>query len=459
MNQVLRIAVLDDEISISDNMCEFLSSNGYECEPFVKPIDLVNSLSNGTSFDIIFTDLKMPEMDGLEFIKKVKALGRIVLPKFVLMSGHIGKDQMNSFYDFGADEVVCKPFDLDDIIIIINLLSQSGAEVNENKNTFLNVAIDDFIHTSENKYDVFIKVNNKIICLAQKGQALTIIRLEQLKKRAVESIYLKKDDYMKYVDMQFALTEVAQKSKLSEAKKSQLIKNLIDCVSKSALLCANPTKNINRALAFFEANAVGMVQNQKIFDILNKIKSENSDLLEKNSLLAILSSAVVQTWGWTSPKIQSRIIVSALLCDIGMKELPHLYHKKRFEFSAEDLKDYESHPMRSCKILESIPGIAEEIIEVARQHHENDAGRGFPLKISKKGLHPFSRVVIVVAEFLEKYGAPGQNTDIEKILSDLLKQKNFFSPQTIKGLYLVLDVQLPIELAKLEMPDKTTFLM
>ncbi len=457
MGALKRIAIIDDEHDIAFNMCEYLQSIGYECDFYTDSQALIKAVALN-DYKIIFSDLRMPLLDGIEVFKKCQQLQLDVMPKFVMMSGFLDKSLIQSYYQLGFEEVVSKPFDLDDIIIIINFLLGHGDEFVELDNNYISVSIDDFILSSQNKYNLYVKVANKIVCLAQRDQPLSILRLEQLKLKSVEFIYLKKEDYLKYVDMQFALTEVAQKSKLSSIKKSRLAKNLVESVSKSSIMTNYGTENIKRAMKFFEANTLGMIENEKIFSLLNQLYTENSSISEKNSLIAILAVAIIHTWGWSSAKIQARVIMASMLADIGLRELPDLVYKKRIDFSASDAKNFESHPIRSAKILESINNFSPEVIEIIKQHHENDSGHGFPFQLAKRKLHPLSRVLIVVTEFVEQMSVQKKDDTALKVLTTLLLQKHAYSEQIIKSLYLALELPLPVHLAKLDLPNKTTFL-
>ena len=122
-------------------------------------------------------------------------------------------------------------------------------------------------------------------------------------------------------------------------------------------------------------------------DIIHLIMYSSNAQAERTSLQSVLTSATAHSWGWNNPKLQSKIIMAGLFCDIGMRELPHLLTKKRFDYESSDVHDFESHPDRSAKILESIPGIPAEVIIIARQHHENDIGKGFPYRMNRVFCH------------------------------------------------------------------------
>ena len=79
---------------------------------------------------------------------------------------------------------------------------------------------------------------------------------------------------------------------------------------------------------------------------------------------------------------------------------------------------------------------------VARQHHEHDNGKGFPYRLKKDQLHPISRIVHVVSDFLDLILADVNNLNLEKNLEVLVDQRIIYAEQVIKALYVVLNVEI-----------------
>jgi response regulator RpfG family c-di-GMP phosphodiesterase len=449
-----KIAIVDDESELAETMNEFLNSNGFEAVFFTNPNKLLEFMKS-EELAMIFSDMKMPEKTGIDLFQSICSLNLPRRPRFVLMSGHIDNSEYKGIYDLGVDEIVSKPFDLNDITTVANLFLENGITEASADTSFYSISIMDFINSSNNSFDVFLKIDSKFICVAQKGQPLTRVRIEQLHKKGLESIYLRQEDFLKYSDFQLRLTEPASMTKLDVIKRKKLISHFIDIVAQSSLIAENKSPTIEKAMSNLEGLTFAFSMNSNIYDCLEKMKKSGNLSAERSTLQAVLASAVANSWGWTNSKIQAKIIMSALFCDIGLRELPHLQTKRRFDFELKDIQDYESHTERSAKILQAIPGIPPEIVTVARQHHESDNGNGFPFRLKKDQLHPISRIVHVVSDFLDLALADLDHLDVKKNLDLLVDQRIIYAEQVIKGLYLVLGKEVHPKLSSLLMPDKT----
>lgn len=91
MNNAARIFVVDDEFVISWSVGRILSSKGFAAHAFTDPHEALKTAA-GEPPDLLITDVRMPEMSGIELAIKVQA----VCPdcKVLLMSGHASTDEL-----------------------------------------------------------------------------------------------------------------------------------------------------------------------------------------------------------------------------------------------------------------------------------------------------------------------------------------------------------------------------
>lgn len=116
------VLVIDDDKDLLDTTALLLQASGYEAIAANSAQLAINMISdrsqknNGTpNLDAIFVDWKMPEMDGLDFLRAIRASEFAQLP-IVLMSGAVTRDELIDAAKNGADAVLVKPFSKEDLV-------------------------------------------------------------------------------------------------------------------------------------------------------------------------------------------------------------------------------------------------------------------------------------------------------------------------------------------------------
>jgi DNA-binding NtrC family response regulator len=125
-----KILVIDDERSIRNTMKDILGFEGYTVELAENGIEGLE-LINNNDFDIIFCDIKMPEMDGIEVLEKIME----VKPEstVVIISGHGNIENAVESIKKGAYDFIEKPLDLNRILITIRNAGDKTTLVKETK--------------------------------------------------------------------------------------------------------------------------------------------------------------------------------------------------------------------------------------------------------------------------------------------------------------------------------------
>ncbi len=108
----LSILVLDDEKIFRDEIKEFLETDGFSVHSAAKPSEAFDILKE-IEIDILILDLKLPEMDGLEVLQKVKNLYPEM--EVIMITGHGDMEAVIQAMRYGAVEFFPKPFRLLDM--------------------------------------------------------------------------------------------------------------------------------------------------------------------------------------------------------------------------------------------------------------------------------------------------------------------------------------------------------
>ena len=109
MSSKINIAIVDDEVQIL-NMLEkfFTKTSDYKVSTFSNPISALGSIKSG-SFDIVLLDIMMPQKDGLEVLKEIKA--STPETKVLMMTAYSSLDRVLDSHKIGAEGYVMKPFE------------------------------------------------------------------------------------------------------------------------------------------------------------------------------------------------------------------------------------------------------------------------------------------------------------------------------------------------------------
>ena len=112
----MKILIIDDERSIRNSLKEILDDEGYDvdvAENGQQGIEMVEK----EKYDVVFCDIKMPVMDGVETLAKLTAMG--IDSAIVMISGHADVTTAVDCIQKGAFDFIEKPLDLNRILITI----------------------------------------------------------------------------------------------------------------------------------------------------------------------------------------------------------------------------------------------------------------------------------------------------------------------------------------------------
>jgi two-component system KDP operon response regulator KdpE len=107
-----KVLVVDDESSITRTLRASFLANGYDVRTAQDGIAGLHVLEDWRP-DLIITDLAMPDMDGIELCKRVRAFSSIPI---ILLSVQGDTPSKIKALDAGADDYVTKPFSIDELL-------------------------------------------------------------------------------------------------------------------------------------------------------------------------------------------------------------------------------------------------------------------------------------------------------------------------------------------------------
>ena len=182
MAKKISILIVDDEESVRDSLYNWFIEDGYhvECAESAKK---ALTLFESEIFDIVLADIKMPGMDGLEMLKRIKSIKKDSI--VIVMTAFATVDTAVQALKDGAFDYVTKPFDPDDLSHLIRNASKQIALSEENeilKEKVISLEnVEDLIGNSEamrnlmQEIDSIAKSNASVIITGESGTGKELI--------------------------------------------------------------------------------------------------------------------------------------------------------------------------------------------------------------------------------------------------------------------------------------------
>jgi DNA-binding NtrC family response regulator len=182
MEKKISILIVDDEESVRESLYSWFIEDGYKVECAENAKKALAILESG-NFDIILTDLKMPGMDGLELLQRIKTLNKDSI--IIVMTAFASVDTAVKALKDGAFDYVTKPFDPDDLSHLIRNATKQISLANENETLKIRVdsleSVEDLIGKSEAIKKVLHEVesvaptNSSVIITGESGTGKELV--------------------------------------------------------------------------------------------------------------------------------------------------------------------------------------------------------------------------------------------------------------------------------------------
>lgn len=127
---MFKILVVEDDRELNRSVCSFLNQNGYRSEGCLNANDAYNAMY-GCTFDMIISDIMMPDIDGYEFAETVRALNSDIPILFMTARDDLASKQRG--YRVGIDDYMVKPIELDELLLRMGALLRRAKIATEHR--------------------------------------------------------------------------------------------------------------------------------------------------------------------------------------------------------------------------------------------------------------------------------------------------------------------------------------
>ena len=136
---MVHILVVEDDAKLNQIVCTYLNDSGFEAKGCLNAKDAYDEMYNNL-FDLIISDIMMPEMDGFEFARTVRQVNRHI--PILFMSARDDLPAKQKGFQLGIDDYMVKPIDLEELLLRVRALLRRANIEMERKITVGNLVLD-----------------------------------------------------------------------------------------------------------------------------------------------------------------------------------------------------------------------------------------------------------------------------------------------------------------------------
>lgn len=136
---MIHILVLEDDAKLNQAVCTYLNDSGFSAKGCLSANAAYDELYNHL-YDLIVSDIMMPEVDGFEFAETVRRVNKTIPILFMSAKDDLPSKQKG--FLLGIDDYMVKPIELDELLLRIRALLRRANIEMERKLTVGNLTLD-----------------------------------------------------------------------------------------------------------------------------------------------------------------------------------------------------------------------------------------------------------------------------------------------------------------------------
>jgi DNA-binding response OmpR family regulator len=136
---MVNILVVEDDLKLNQIVCAFLNNNGYNAKGCLNPREAYDLMYNSL-YDLIISDIMMPDIDGFEFAETVRDLNKTIPILFMTARDDFASKQKG--FRVGIDDYMVKPVNMDELVLRVGALLRRANIATEKKLTIGSLLLD-----------------------------------------------------------------------------------------------------------------------------------------------------------------------------------------------------------------------------------------------------------------------------------------------------------------------------
>lgn len=136
---MIHILVVEDDIKLNQIVCTYLNDSGFQAKGCLNAKDAYDEMYHNL-YDLIISDIMMPEIDGFEFAQTVRQVNKTI--PILFMSARDDLPSKQKGFQLGIDDYMVKPIQLGELLLRIRALLRRANIEMERKVTVGNLILD-----------------------------------------------------------------------------------------------------------------------------------------------------------------------------------------------------------------------------------------------------------------------------------------------------------------------------
>ena len=125
---MIRLLVVEDDPKLNQSVCTYLNDSGFRTKGCLSASEAYNEMYN-TIYDLVISDIMMPEIDGFEFAANVRKINRHIPILFMSAKNDLPSKQKG--FQLGIDDYMVKPIEFAELLLRVGaLLRRANIETN-----------------------------------------------------------------------------------------------------------------------------------------------------------------------------------------------------------------------------------------------------------------------------------------------------------------------------------------
>jgi len=251
-------------------------------------------------------------------------------------------------------------------------------------------------------FDVYIKrATNTFTKIFQQDGLLEKKRINDYKEREINSLFVRQDDYKKYMIYVEKIADnfLQDPNSASSAEYTNVIKELADLSMYEIYFEMNvDSVSISHATNTVKGCVDLLAKDKRSMMRLMKLVSSHQYIMNHSVSTSIFSLLLAHADQIKSQKNLVAVGLGAILHDIGMNKLT-FDPEECEDLTPLEWREVKEHPQLGKKMLDSLEVVSPEVKSIVLEHHEQPNGLGYPNGLRDKEIYYLAKIVAIADTF------------------------------------------------------------